>query len=79
MPEDKKVSEFKLSSQALHNIKVEKSAHCYNFYCDNDSPLGEVHDVLAQMMGNILHLMTERQKQSEQKTKESETVLPVED
>lgn len=79
MAEENKDNELKLSSNSGHHLKVEKNTHCYDFYCDNDSPLGEVYDVLAKMMGNVLHIMNEKQKQSEQKMREQQTVLPVED
>ena len=35
-------------------LEVKKDARIYSFYCEIDSPLGELHDVLAQMKSEIV-------------------------
>ena len=43
----------------------------YNFYCDNDSPLGEVHDALCSMRSFVLEQMKaveEQENPSEEKS-----------
>ena len=51
-----------------------KQVQCVNFcsedgkvkiYCDNDTPLGNLHDFLMQVKGNIVERMVEAQKQEQ--------------
>lgn len=35
-------------------IQIEKNGRSYSFYCNSDSSLGEVHDVLFQMKEEVI-------------------------
>ena len=46
-------------------IEVEVAGKMYRLYCDNDSPLGCLHDALMMMKGIIVERMQMAQKEEE--------------
>lgn len=44
-------------------IEVEVAGKMFQLYCDNDSPLGSLHDALMQMKGWCVEKMQEAHKQ----------------
>lgn len=49
-------------------------------YCDSDTPLGSLHDILMKIKGNIVDRMTQLQQQEMQATKQIlGNTPPVED
>lgn len=47
-------------------LKVEIAGKVFQLYCDNDSPLGSLHDALMQMKGAIVdRMISNQQKESE--------------
>lgn len=48
-------------------IKHKINARDYLFLCQNDSPLGEVYDVLKAMCQGIVNQINSRQKEPEKK------------
>ena len=49
---------------------VELQGKRYEFHCDNDSPLGCVHDALMQVKGWAVEKMITNQKQEEEMSKQ---------
>jgi len=43
----------------LTALEIKIGERIYKFLCDVDSPLGEVHDVMMQMKGQVLKLMND--------------------
>lgn len=48
------------------HIEIEKDNRTYHFICDNDSPLGELHDVIYQLRGLIVERINEVAKAKEE-------------
>lgn len=42
----------------------------YHFFCDHDSPLGEIHDALAKFKNHIVNIINENEKNKEEKAKQ---------
>lgn len=42
----------------------------YKFLCDNDAPLGEVHDALSKFKSHVVGLIQASDKAKEESTKE---------
>ena len=48
------------------------SERIYKFVCENDSPLGEIHDILCQMRGFIVQRINEANKIAEEESQSCE-------
>jgi len=62
--------------ESLTQTKITKNEKDYIFLCDPSSPLGEVHDVLMEIKGEVVSRMIANQKKEEelsQKQKELES------
>ncbi len=49
----------------ITKLDVKKEERNYLFFCEQDSPLGEVHDVLGQMLQHVVQIMVDKQKDRE--------------
>ena len=47
-------------------LEVKKNERIYQLLCESDSPLGELHDALAEMKAYVVNLIAERQKLEEE-------------
>ena len=55
-------------------IEVKVGERLYHFLCDNESPLGEIHDVICQMKGLVISKMQEIQEAQKPKVEEKDGV-----
>lgn len=55
-------------------LEVKKNERLYQFYCDCDSPLGELHDALAEIKQYVVQRIVDAEKTTE--VKEPEVVIP---
>jgi hypothetical protein len=46
-------------------LEIKKDTRTYHLHCDQDSPLGEVYDVVNQLRSYIVDRMLSEQKASE--------------
>jgi hypothetical protein len=53
-------TEDKMIKNMIH-LEVRSSDRSYQFVCSNESPLGEIHDVLCQMKAEIIKKINEVQ------------------
>lgn len=51
-------------------LEVEIAGKMFQLLCDNDSPLGNLHDALMQMKGYCVDRMVAAQKQEEEVAKQ---------
>lgn len=54
----------------IAEIKV--GERVYSLLCDSQSPLGELHDVLMKMKGEVVEKMISAQKQEEEMSKKQQ-------
>ena len=47
-------------------FEEEEAGRGYRFMCDLDSPLGDIHDVLVRLRGDIVDRMIAAQKQDQE-------------
>lgn len=52
-------------------MTIKKGERCYQFICEGDSPLGEIHDVLHEMKQHIVGTIIDQSK------KEDELLTPA--
>lgn len=50
------------------HLEVNSSARSYQFVCSNDSPIGEIFDVLCQMRAEIIKKINQESENSEKTT-----------
>lgn len=48
-------------------FEIKKEERLYNFYCDPESPLGEIFDVLSSMRSMVFEKLKEVEKQNSEK------------
>lgn len=46
-------------------LEISKGEKVYQLYCDADSPLGELYDILSSMKGIVLQKMQEAEPKPE--------------
>lgn len=61
----------------ISKIQVELSGRTYQFLCENDSPLIEVHEALSSMMKLVVEKITEAQLSQEVSDDGREQSSPV--
>ena len=61
-----------IKSQTM--LEIKKNERTYQLHLSSESPLGEIHDVLHEMVGFIVNTMNQRVK-----PKEEEKVIQIED
>lgn len=49
------------------HLEIKSSERVYQFVCTNESPLGEIHDVLCQMKAEIVRRINEAQNSEKSK------------
>jgi hypothetical protein len=57
----------------ISKIEVKIADRVYQLLCDNDSPLGQVHDALSSMKGFIINKMQEAEKASQPEKEEDQS------
>lgn len=57
----------------LSSIEIKVGEKTYVFLCDNDSPIGEVHDALSKMKSQIVEIIN-KANESEQPIPSSEVL-----
>jgi len=51
--------------KTLTVLEIKKGEKVYQFQCDSDSPLGEIHDVLCMMKFDIVSRIKEAQEKED--------------
>lgn len=47
-------------------LEIKAGERIYSFFCESDSPLGEIHDVLCKMKAFVIEKIVEAEKKQEE-------------